>query len=49
MATKVYIWKAIFQNLAPLQCCGPSLEFSMRVWRKLIQKWPRNTPTSIMR
>jgi len=25
-------------------CCGPSLEYCVRVWRKLIWKWPRNTP-----
>jgi len=28
---------AIFENLAQLQCCSPSLQYCMRVWCKLIR------------
>ena len=31
------------------QYCGPSLEYCVRVWCKLIRKWPRNTPISVTR
>jgi len=36
--------KRFFGNWAAFQCCGPSLEYRVRVWCKLIRRWPRNTP-----
>jgi len=39
----------IFANQAAFQCCGPSLEYCVQVWCKLIRKWPRNTPISVTR
>ena len=32
--------------MAHLQCCGPSVEYCVRVWCKLVRKWPRNTPNN---
>ena len=39
--------KVFFGNWAALQCCCPSLEYCVRVWCKLIRKWPINTPISV--
>ena len=34
------------ENRAELQHCGPSWEYCMRVWCRLIRRWPRNTPNN---
>ena len=35
-----------FGAVAMLQCCGLSLEYCVRVWCKLIRKWPRIRQTT---
>jgi len=41
--------ESVFGNWAAFQCCGPSLEYCVWVWCKLIRKWPRKTPISVTR
>jgi len=41
--------ESVFGNWDAFQCCGPLLEYCVRLWCKLIRKWPRNTAISVTR